>query len=213
MNRRLALGFAAAAAIPTALRAQQSTQATPNAATPPADMRNMPLDRLLTMTHEAGAFSLATARIGAEKARHPDAKRFAQFEVSEQEGIDQSMKLAGHNMPMPNFTGEKRDIMNRLQQAQAGDAFDRMFLQVQHDGHQELLNLTGAVMASNAPPPVKIIGILANGQIREHLILISMMMGTAQSPTAAQVPRGNSMGQSSAGQSSAGQSTSEPARR
>ncbi|WP_376095311.1 DUF4142 domain-containing protein [Roseomonas sp. CCTCC AB2023176] len=206
IHRRLAFGLVAAAAVPVALRAQPqpsgaSTSATPNAATPPANLQGMDADRLRTLTHEAGTFSLMTARIGAEKARHPDAKRFAQFEVIEQEGIAESMRLAGHQMQQPNFSGEKREMMNRLQQAQAGDEFDRMFLQGQHDGHQELLNLTSAMMAAqNAPAPDKIIATLANGQIREHLILISTMLGMAQSPTAQQMPRGNAMGSSTAEQ-------------
>ena len=198
MNRRLALGLAAAAAVPTALRAQSANQpsnaAAPNAATPPANLQGMAPDRLAMMTHEAGAFSLATARIGADKAGNAEVKRFAQFEIVEQEGVAQAMRLAGHNFPTPNFQGEKRDVLNRLQSAAAGDAFDRMFLQAQNDGHQELLNLTGAIMAGNAPAPDKITAILANGQVREHLILIGLMLGTARSPTAAEMPRGGATG-------------------
>ena len=109
-----------------------------------------------------------------------------------------AMRLAGHNFLAPNVMGEKRDIMNRMQQAAAGAAFDRMFLQVQQQGHQELLNLTGAIMAGNAPAPDKITAILANGQVREHLILIGIMLGQNTSPTAAEMPRGSGMGQPNA---------------
>ncbi len=178
VQRRLALGLLAAAAPLTALRAQmtQGGAAAPAANTPPAALAGQPPARIMAMTHEAGAFSLATARIGRERAESAELKRFGQFEVAEQEAIAEAMRLAGHTVPAANFAGEKAAVLQRLN-ATSGAAFDRMFLQVQEEGHGELLNLTGALLQANLPAPDKIIAILANGQIREHLTLISVMRG------------------------------------
>jgi putative membrane protein len=181
-RRSLAFALAGATLLPAAAMAQGTTpraaspSAAPRANTPPSNLANTPPDRLAMMTHEAGAFSLMTAKVGMEKASNTDVKRFAQFEVTEQEGVARAMRLAGHNFPQPNLQGDKAQAMQRLQSASGAD-FDRMFLQVQEQGHQELLNLTTAIMGSRAPAPDMIMAILANGQIKEHLILIGLMQG------------------------------------
>ncbi|WP_426959231.1 DUF4142 domain-containing protein [Muricoccus radiodurans] len=173
-RRTLALALTGAAILPAAAMAQQ---AAPRANTPPQNMSGVAPDQLAMRTHEAGTFSLMTARVGVEKATNADVKRFAQFEVQEQEGVAQAMRLAGHNFPEPRFEGEKAQILQRLRGAGSGNEFDMMFLQVQEQGHQELLNLTTAIMQGNAPAPDKIMATLANGQIKEHLILIGLMRG------------------------------------
>jgi putative membrane protein len=185
-RRSIPLALAGAALLPAMAQAQGTAAtnmgrapgpgAAPQSVTPPANLAGTPPDRLVMMVHEAGGFSLATARIGVEKADNAEVKRFANFEVREQEGVAQAMKLAGHNFPAPNFTGEKANVLQRLQAAN-GAEFDRMFLQVQEQGHQELLNLTTAIAGSQAPVPDKITGLLAADRIQEHLILIGAMQG------------------------------------
>jgi putative membrane protein len=188
MNRRsISLALAGASLLPVSAMAQGATGggamnrspgpgAAPQANTPPANMTSMAPDQLVKMTHEAGGFSLATARVGMEKASNPDVKRFANFEVREQEGMAQAMKMAGHNLPDPQFGGEKYQTLQRLQAAN-GAEFDRMFLQVQEQGHQELLNLTTAMAGSQAPMPDKLMALLASDRIREHMIDISVLQG------------------------------------
>ena len=188
MNRRLIpLALAGAALLSTASLAQTGGNtadsgrapgpgATPQAATPPANLASASPEQLAMMTHQAGAFSLATARLGMERGSSAEVKRFANFEVREQESVAQAMKLAGHNFPEPQFGGEKFQVMQRLQSA-SGAEFDRLFLQVQEQGHQELLNLTTAIAASQAPVPDRITALLASDRIREHLIDIGMLQG------------------------------------
>jgi len=183
MHRRsLSLALAGASLVPAAAMAQATRApgpgATPQANTPPANLANMPPERLAMMTHEAGSFSLATARMGVQKASNPDVKRFANFEVQEQEGVAQAMKLAGHNFPERPPAGEKAQVMQRLQAANGAD-FDKLFLQVQEQGHQELLNLTTAMMGSRAPVADRITATLSNGQVKEHLTLLNVMQGRA----------------------------------
>nr|WP_280842980.1 DUF4142 domain-containing protein [Pararoseomonas baculiformis] len=133
-------------------------------------------EQLAKMTHEAGAFSLATARMGMEKATNAEVKRFANFEAREQEAVAQAMKMAGHNFPEPQFGGQKYQTIQRLQST-SGEAFDQLFLEVQEQGHQELLNLTTAIVEGQAPTPDKITALLASDRIREHLIDIGTLRG------------------------------------
>ncbi|SHJ84923.1 Predicted outer membrane protein [Roseomonas rosea] len=187
-RRSIPLALAGAALVPVMAQAQGQSQgnsantrapgpgATPQAATPPANLAGTPPEQLAKMTHDAGAFSLATARMGVEKASNAEVKRFANFEVREQEGVAQAMKLAGHNFPEPQFGGQKYQTMQRLQSV-SGEEFDRLFLQVQEQGHQELLNLTTAIAGSQAPVPDKITALLASDRIREHLIDIGTLQG------------------------------------
>lgn len=181
-RRSIPFALAGAALLPAMAQAQGNAArspapgATPQANTPPANLAGMPPEQLAKMTHDAGAFALATARLGVDKASNAEVKRFANFEVREQEGVAQAMKLAGHNFPEPSFAGEKAQTMQRLQSA-SGTDFDRLFLQVQEQGHQELLNLTTAVAESRAPVADRITALLASDRIREHLVDIGTLQG------------------------------------
>jgi len=187
LNRRLfPLVLAGAALLPAIAGAQGRNTANdgrapgpgaaPQSDTPPANLAGRPPAELAKLVHDAGAFSLMTARLGIEKATRPEIKRFANFEVREQEGVAAAMKLAGHDFPEPQPAGEKLQVMNRLRSAD-GAEFDRLFLQVQEQGHQELLNLTTAIGEGQAPAPDKIVALLSTDRIQEHLITIGMLRG------------------------------------
>lgn len=174
MNRRaIPLALAGAALLPVLAQAQGNS---PRADVPPENLAAAPPERLARMLYEAGSFSHATAQLGAEKATKPEVKRFANFEIQEQEGVAQAMKLAGHDFPMASFGNDRGKMLESLRGASGAD-FERMFLEVQERGHQELLSLTSAIMAGNAPAPDKIAATLSNNQIKEHLILIGEMQG------------------------------------
>lgn len=183
MNRRtIPFALAGAALLPVlAPNMVQAQGNSPRADVPPENLAIVPPERLARMLYEAGAFSHATAQIGAEKATNPDVKRFAQFEIQEQEGVAQAMKLAGHDFPMASLGNERGKTIESLRAANGPD-FERLFLEVQERGHQELLSLTSAVMDSRSPAPDKIAATLSNNSIKEHLILIGMLRGQVVRP-------------------------------
>jgi len=178
MNRRtIPLALAGAALLPVfAPGLAQAQGNSPSANVPPENLAAAPPERLARMLFEAGSFSHATARIGGEKATNPEVKRFAQFEVQEQEGVAQAMKLAGHDFPMASLGNERGKMIEALNAA-SGAEFERMFLEVQERGHQELLSLTSAIMEGRGPVPDKIMATLSNNSIKEHLILIGTLRG------------------------------------
>ena len=183
MNRRtMPLALAGAALLPVLAAGRAQAQGnSPRADVPPADLSAVPPERLARLLHEAGGFSHATAQIGAEKAGNPDVKRFAQFEIQEQEGVAQAMKLAGHDFPAPSLGNERGKALESLRAA-GGAELEGMFLEIQERGHQELLSLTSAIMESRAPAPDKIAATLSNNSIKEHLILIGMLRGQVVRP-------------------------------
>lgn len=182
MNRRTVPFALAGAALLPVLAGQARAQGnSPRADATPENLAIVPPERLARMLYETGAFSHATAEIGAEKATNPDVKRFAQFEIQEQEGVVQAMKLAGHDFPKASLGNDRGKTIESLRAA-SGPDFERLFLEVQERGHQELLSLTSAVMDSRSPAPDKIAATLSNNSIKEHLILIGMLRGQVVRP-------------------------------
>jgi len=162
-------GLAATSAL-FAAAAQTAQNPTP-ANRPPSSLANADPAALMRMVHEGGAFLMQTADMGREKATRAEVKRFGQFESSEQQALAQAMRLAGHEPVAHEFTGPKAQMMNRLRAA-SGREFEAAFLEAQVMGHEEALNVYAAIEARNQPPIEKAIAVLAQGHIREHLILL-----------------------------------------
>jgi len=95
--------------------------------------------------------ALLTSRTAEQKAQDAWVKRFAQFEVAEQETIAEVIKsMEGANLTTgagakPNAEAKNQldakgqQMVTKLQQAKAGPDFDREYIQGQIDGHKQLL--------------------------------------------------------------------------
>lgn len=122
-----------------------------------------------TTAVQGGAFLMQTAQLGATKAQRLELRRFAPFEVSEQQGIMQALAATGSAVPPPPPTAEKAAMLQQLQSAN-GAEFDRLFLMAQTQGHQEALTVYNAIVqTSGGPATDRAIAILAADRIREHL--------------------------------------------
>ncbi len=170
-RRNLALGgalaFAGSALLGRAGAAQSATEA-------PAQLAGTDPAKLMMLVHESGAFLLAAARLGMEKATRSEVKRFAQFEANEGEAMIRAMQLAGHQPAAPQFTGEKARMLEQLN-TNSGPAFEQAFLRAQTIGHEEALNVFTAIAQSTAGNPDKIVATLATSRIQEHLIDIGLL--------------------------------------
>ncbi|MFH5926069.1 DUF4142 domain-containing protein [Roseomonas xinghualingensis] len=128
---------------------------------------------------QGGAFLMQTAQLGASKAQRPELRRFAPFEVSEQQGLVQAMGLVGSSATPPALTGEKAAMLQRLQTA-SGPEFDRMFVIAQIQGHREALPVYVAILQNNAAPAAdRAIALLAADRIREHLAYLEAISSRA----------------------------------
>ena len=137
-------------------------------------------------TSTAGGMSLEASRIALKKAQNPKVKEFAQLEVSEQETIadvlksmrDQSTPASGQvkapsaEVVQTNLDAKGKQMMDKLQKAEAGAGFDREYIQGQVQGHQELLQIQETYLKSGKDRENLNVTKLMRGQIKEHLTLL-----------------------------------------
>lgn len=202
MDRRILLAGIASLAVMPALAQTGGSSATqqPGAASgarmnqangqmSQADMQHM------QQTMQLGMVALETSRIAMQKAQNPELKQFAQFEVQEQttlsdvlrsmmepaataatsgqSGQASSSTASASAMPMDQ---QSRDMVQKLQSAQAGQEFDRQYLQGQIQGHQDLLQVQERYLQSNPQNREHMnVAKMARTQIREHIALLENM--------------------------------------
>jgi len=137
-------------------------------------------------TSTVGLMSLETSRIALKKAQHPKVKEFAQFEVAEQETIadvlksmrDQSTPASGQvkapsaEVTQTNLDAKGKQMVEKLQKAEAGAGFDREYVQGQIQGHQQLLQIQETYLKSGKDRENLNVTKLMRGQIKEHLALL-----------------------------------------
>ncbi|WP_158600960.1 DUF4142 domain-containing protein [Teichococcus wenyumeiae] len=162
LRRTAATALSAAALMPVLLRtASAQTAAGGNA-------------QLLPRILAASAFSLATSDLALQKAQAPAVKTFAQFEANEQRAVLQAMKIAGIPMPAQvEMDPQKMQMMQQLQTLE-GTQFDRMYLQGQTVGHQELLQLFQTLLTSGSQSE-QVIATLAVASIQQHIAMLQAM--------------------------------------
>jgi putative membrane protein len=160
LERRI-LGVALAGAALAGCAANSQPALGPGMAGTPGALRSTAL--------QGGAFLMQTGQLGMNRALRPELRRFATFEVSEQQGIMQAMALQGERVSPPPPTQQQAALMQQLQAAN-GAEFDRLFVAAQTQGHREALAVYQAIQQSGASPlSDRGIAILAADRIREHL--------------------------------------------
>jgi putative membrane protein len=189
MNRRVLLGGLAAAVV--ALPALAQTTTAPSSAMPAgtaaagqmgqAEMQHM------QKTMQLGMVALETSRVAMQKVRNEDLKKFANFEVQEQTTLSEVLR----SMMEPSGTAatasqqgqmnmqmdaSARDMVQKLQNMQAGAEFDRAYLQGQIEGHRNLLQVQEQYLQSNSRNREHVnVAKMARGHIREHIAMLEDM--------------------------------------
>ena len=142
------------------------------AATAQTDMAGGAPSAMRMRATQGGVFLMQTAQLGAQKAARPELRRFAPFEVSEQQGLMQAMMQVHGTMTPPPVAEDKAAMLRQLQSA-SGPEFDRLFVTAQVQGHQEALQIYAAMAQDTATPaPDRAIALLAADRIREHLAFL-----------------------------------------
>ena len=133
-------------------------------------------------TGMAGSLSLAASRIAVDKAANEWVKKFAQFEVAEQETIADilmSMKAdpsaAEGALKKPSdaeveakIAPSDKDMLTKLS-GLSGAEFDKMYVQGQLDGHKKLLAIQEDYLKVGKNREHLSVAKLARGQIKEHI--------------------------------------------
>jgi len=142
----------------------------------------------LQQTMMVGSVALQTSEIALQKAQDEDVKQFAKFEADEQKGLAEVLRSmlepAGTASPQgaagapPQPDQKHAAMIQKLQQAKAGDAFDKDYVKGQLDGHRELLQIQESfVQARPQSREAMNVAKLAAGRIREHIEMLEDLQG------------------------------------
>ena len=162
MIRRVALGALAAPFVLPAIPAQAQTGAVQMVQVNPTQAAAL----------GGMAFALYTAQLAEQRGENSAVRLFAQLEREEQ----QAFTLARQQGGLPIATPEMMDAEKRTMAAQlyalSGAQFDRMFLQGQMLGHQELLTLHQRIAQSPTSTQEQMLATVAVPAIRTHMTVI-----------------------------------------
>ena len=134
-----------------------------------------------------GSVALQTSEIALQKAEDEEVKQFAKFEADEQKGLAEVLRSmlepAGTASPQVGAGAAQPDqkhaaMIQKLQQAKAGDAFDKEYVKGQLDGHRELLQIQESFLQAR-PQSREAMNVakLAAGRIREHIEMLEDLQG------------------------------------
>jgi putative membrane protein len=142
----------------------------------------------MQQTMATGMVALETSKIALQKAQNADVKMFAKFESDEQQGLAEVLRsmqepatassgsaadTTASAGAAPQTDAKHREMVQKLQQASAGAAFDKEYLQGQLQGHRELLQIQDNFIKSGSRNREAVnVAKLARGRIQEHIELI-----------------------------------------
>ena len=143
--------------------------------------------RWLKQTMMVGSVALQTSEIALQKAEDEEVKQFATFEADEQKGLAEVLRSmlepARTASPQGEAGAAQPDqkhaaMIQKLQQAKAGDAFDKEYVKGQLDGHRELLQIQESFLQAR-PQSREAMNVakLAAGRIREHIEVLEDLQG------------------------------------
>jgi putative membrane protein len=205
MDRRALLGGLAALVVAPALA--QTSGSSP--AMPSGSSGTMPMNQTggqmsqadmqhMQQTLQLGMVALESSRLAMNKVRSDDLKRFANFEVQEQTTLSEVLHSmmepaataatgstgsqsnpSSMNMPPMQMDASARDMMQKMQNQQAGVEFDKMYLQAQLQGHRDLLQVQERYLQSNPQNREHTnVAKMARGHIGEHIAMLEEMQKT-----------------------------------
>lgn len=181
MIRRLALGALAAPFIIRPTLAQQGSTGHQQPSSP-YQGTNSPASGSADQARRAMlsgmAFAHASAQMASTQAASEAVKTFAQLEATEQQAFISARRMA--NLPQPEPTSMDAEKGRMIQQLQAlrGAEFDRMFIQGQITGHQELLRLHQAVSSTPENREEAMLATVAVPAIQTHLAMLESIRPT-----------------------------------
>ena len=147
----------------------------------------------MQQTMQLGMVALESSRIAMSKIRNDDLKRFANFEVQEQTTLSEVLRSmmdpgataatgsasSQSGQPAMQMDPSARDMMQKMQNQQAGAEFDKMYLEAQLQGHRDLLQVQERYLQSNPQNREHMnVAKMARGHIREHIAMLEDMQKT-----------------------------------
>ena len=119
--------------------------------------------------------SLVTSQLAVDKAKDPQAKEFANFEL--REAIAVTTVLRELRTPTPAPDANARATRAKIEAARAGDEFDREYMTAQLANHEFLRDLAASYLTNSAGassmPEMhgRHLATLAQSTFKEHVVL------------------------------------------
>ncbi len=126
--------------------------------------------------------SLVTSQIAVDRARRPDAREFAGFELTEAIAVTTVLKQLGN--AVPPMTAKAQATLEKIRSASSGQAFDQAYIDAQYENHVFLRDLATAYLA-NSPADTGDMGemhgrhlaTLALATFKEHTMITQRIAG------------------------------------
>ena len=167
MNRRtLMAGLSGAAALPILVRAASPVALAQTSTAP------LGLLEYRRMTLLVGSLAKQSSELALQRRTHPRIHEFAAFENAEQTTMAQVLTDTP-NPPAVPLDAAQEGMLRQLQ-ATSGSAFDRAYLQMQLQGHEQLLGIQESFLRgqpSMATDPVHV-AMMARTTIQMHLTML-----------------------------------------
>ncbi len=126
-----------------------------------------------TMALMGGEFSLQTSQLALQRARNPLVREFAQLESNEQIAYAGSLGATPGGVPL---RPDQAQLLQQLSRTPSGSRFDRLYVQGQILGHEELLALNGSYAQTGGSDAVgRAVANLAVPSIQTHLAILSRL--------------------------------------
>ena len=128
-------------------------------------------------TLEMGTGALETSRAAVSKVSDAALKRFAEFEVAEQETVGKVVKAASKmsETTAPKLSAAATAMIEKMKGMPAGKEFEDAYFKGQVDGHTKLLEIQNTYLAAGRDVTHRSIAMLAAGHIKEHLANLQAM--------------------------------------
>ncbi|ARO33757.1 hypothetical protein NXC14_PC00218 (plasmid) [Rhizobium sp. NXC14] len=121
-----------------------------------------------------GDFATATSELAVAKATNRAVKTFAELEIAEQAAVAEAFG----SKPGANGFSEKHQTAVQKLQAAKGAEFDRMYINGQIDGHEELLTIHKSYARNGDDPMARGASMVAVTGIQSHLVMLKTIKST-----------------------------------
>jgi putative membrane protein len=126
----------------------------------------------VAQTLTLGTLALKTSEVAVDKAGNAMVKEFAGLEVAEQKTVATVLSSTEAGKSPPPLPEDMAAKVKELQDAEAGDAFDKAYVDAQIDGHQKLLAVQKTLSGATDPTVEVITAKLAEQAITSHLAML-----------------------------------------
>ncbi|WP_162261801.1 DUF4142 domain-containing protein [Bosea sp. Root381] len=128
-------------------------------------------------TLETGDVALGTSKTALAKVNDAALKRFAEFEVAEQDTVAKVIKAASRMSEgaPEKLSADATAVIENFKSIPAGKEFDEAYIKTQVDGHTKLLEIQNTYLDQGKDVTNRSIAMLASGLIKEHLANLQAM--------------------------------------